>query len=142
MEFLMTPSETADALQSPAPANRRPKRRQLILGIVVVGLMLAVAGWVLVSGSSDRETLWSSGFSCRGDGEMARESVDHAGPLTGEPTPELAVDRYTSGPGTGLPASGYHECQRSIGSARGRTVDLPAGGHQNCPVMASRTARG
>ncbi len=34
------------------------------------------------------------------------------------------------------------ECQWPIGSARGRTVELPAGGQQNCPVMAIRTARG
>ena len=32
-------------------------------------------------------------------------------------------------------------CQRPAGSARGRSVDLPAGGQQFCPLAASSSAR-
>jgi hypothetical protein len=32
------------------------------------------------------------------------------------------------------------ECQWSLVSARPRSVDVPAGGQQNCPVMANRSA--
>ena len=31
-------------------------------------------------------------------------------------------------------------CQGPVGTARGRPAELPAGGHGNCPVMASRSA--
>ena len=31
-------------------------------------------------------------------------------------------------------------CQWPIGNAHGRPAELPAGGHENCPVMANRSA--
>ena len=37
---------------------------------------------------------------------------------------------------------GAHACQGPAGSAHRRPVVLPAGGHQNCPLMASGSARG
>ena len=33
-------------------------------------------------------------------------------------------------------------CQGTLGSARWRSREVPAGGHQICPVMATRRARG
>ena len=33
-----------------------------------------------------------------------------------------------------------HKCQWPIGTARRRPAELPAGGHENCPVMANRSA--
>ena len=35
----------------------------------------------------------------------------------------------------------YALCQRPAGSARGRSVGLPGGGHQNCPLVAISCAR-
>ena len=34
-----------------------------------------------------------------------------------------------------------HRCQGPIVSARRRSVELPVGGHQNCPLVANGTAR-
>jgi len=118
----MPASEGIDETASTAPARRRPLRRHVVLGViaVAVGLVAAGVGWVVVRpASSDRERLWSSGFSCRGDLKMARASVDHTGPLTGDATAELAVDRYISGPGVGLPPSGYHEVAQPPGELEG-----------------------
>ena len=41
-----------------------------------------------------------------------------------------------------LPPGEMALCQRPVGSARWRTAELPAGGQQNCPFVANRTARG
>lgn len=32
------------------------------------------------------------------------------------------------------------DCQWPFGTARGRPAELPAGGHENCPFMANRSA--
>ena len=37
-------------------------------------------------------------------------------------------------------ATAMHGCQWPIGTARGRPAELPAGGHENCPLMANRSA--
>ena len=31
-------------------------------------------------------------------------------------------------------------CQWPFGTARGRPAEMPAGGHENCPLMANRSA--
>ena len=41
-----------------------------------------------------------------------------------------------------LKRSSGARCQRPVGSAQWRTAELPAGGQQNCPFVANRTARG
>ena len=42
--------------------------------------------------------------------------------------------------GLAVEYNGVVDCQWPLGTARGRPAEMPVGGHENCPVMANRSA--
>ena len=85
-------------------------------GCLVVGVVSAVRWWSLEL---------SLGVSCRG--------------RSPSPPPRHDCRRR---PCTSPAARMVNHCQRPVGSAQWRTVELPGGGQQNCPVVARCSARG
>ena len=76
---------------------------------------------------------------------LIREATGFAG---GESIVRWRFTRSCPQPGSlAVPPSraregGRDDCQRSVGSARGRSGVVPGGGQQNCPGVTIRTARG